>query len=37
MEYVGLEDDHHHHDEHHKPYEEPKTFADYIKPDYFYR
>lgn len=37
MEYVGPQDDHHH-DHHHGPeYEEPKTFADYIKPEYRYR
>lgn len=36
MEYIGPEDDHHHH--HHPPeFEEPKTFADYIKPEYRYR
>jgi cytochrome c oxidase subunit 5b len=34
MDYVGPEHDHHHH-----PPEvpEPKTFADYIKPEYRYR
>ncbi len=37
MEYVGPQDDHHH-DHHHGPeIEEPKTFADYIKPEYRYR
>jgi cytochrome c oxidase subunit 5b len=36
MEYVGPQDDHHHH--HQAPeFEEPKTFADYIKPEYRYR
>jgi len=35
MDYVGPEDDHHHH--HHQEFEEPKTFADYIKPEYRYR
>lgn len=46
MEYVGPEDDGHgHHDHHHHadgldhgyahPYEgEPKTFADFVKPEY---
>ncbi|KAG7006986.1 cytochrome c oxidase subunit 4 [Physcia stellaris] len=36
MEYVGPPDDphaHEHHDGHHN-YEEPKTFADYVKEDY---
>ena len=33
MEYVGPQDDHHHGPE----IEEPKTFADYIKPEYRYR
>jgi len=46
MEYVGPQDDGHGHDDHHAhggdqgyvhPYEgEPKTFADYIKPEYRY-
>lgn len=37
MEYVGPQDDHHH-DHHHAPeFEEPKTFADYVKPEYRYR
>ncbi|KAH7140848.1 cytochrome c oxidase subunit VB-domain-containing protein [Dactylonectria macrodidyma] len=35
MDYVGPEDDHHHH--HPPEFEEPKTFADYIKPEYRYR
>ena len=34
MEYVGPEDDHHHH--HAPEHPEPKTFADYIKPEYRY-
>lgn len=40
MEYVGPQHDHdHHHDHHHHgpEIEEPKTFADYIKPEYRYR
>ena len=41
MEYVGPQDDHGHddhgHDEHHPKWEEPKTFADFIKPEYYYR
>ncbi|KAJ1337422.1 cytochrome c oxidase subunit 5b [Microdochium nivale] len=32
MEYVGPQDDHHGHDHH--GYEEPKTFADFVKPEY---
>ncbi|KAF4119812.1 cytochrome c oxidase subunit 5b [Geosmithia morbida] len=36
MEYVGPQDDHHHH--HHEPeHPEPKTFADFVKPEYRYR
>ncbi|KFH42586.1 Cytochrome c oxidase subunit-like protein [Hapsidospora chrysogenum ATCC 11550] len=35
MEYVGPQDDHHHH--HEQEFEEPKTFADFIKPEYRYR
>ncbi|KZF24459.1 cytochrome c oxidase polypeptide IV mitochondrial precursor [Xylona heveae TC161] len=31
MEYVGPQDDHHHG---HHGYEEPKTFADFVKPEY---
>jgi cytochrome c oxidase subunit 5b len=42
MEYVGPEDDghghdhdHHHSDAYAHPYEgEPKTFADFVKPEY---
>jgi len=34
MEYVGPPDDPHHP---HHGYEEPKTMADYVKPDYWYR
>ncbi|KAK0385950.1 hypothetical protein NLU13_7125 [Sarocladium strictum] len=37
MEFVGPQDDHHHDHHHHQEYEEPKTFADYIKPEYRYR
>ncbi|KAH7041344.1 cytochrome c subunit [Microdochium trichocladiopsis] len=33
MEYVGPQDDHHGHHDHHG-YEEPKTFADFVKPEY---
>ncbi|KAL4775619.1 cytochrome c oxidase subunit VB-domain-containing protein [Aspergillus nidulans var. acristatus] len=29
--------DDHDHGHHHPPYEEPKTFADYVKPEYWYR
>ncbi|RKF83354.1 Cytochrome c oxidase subunit 4, mitochondrial [Golovinomyces cichoracearum] len=35
MEYIGPPDDPHAHDHH--GYEEPKTFADYIRPEYRYR
>ncbi|CAG7556250.1 unnamed protein product [Fusarium equiseti] len=35
MDYVGPQDDHHHH--HPPEFEEPKTFADYIKPEYRYK
>jgi cytochrome c oxidase subunit 5b len=38
MEYVGPTEDahsHDHHDAHHDHYEgEPKTFADFVKPEY---
>lgn len=34
MQYIGPEDDHHGHHDHHS-YEEPKTFADYVKPEYW--
>jgi cytochrome c oxidase subunit 5b len=42
MEYVGPPEDPHAHDHHghdspsdgHHNYEEPKTFADYVKPEY---
>jgi cytochrome c oxidase subunit 5b len=34
MEYVGPPDDPHHA---HHGYEEPKTMADYVKPDYWYK
>lgn len=33
MDYVGPEDDGHGHHDHHG-YEEPKTFADFVKPEY---
>lgn len=32
MEYVGPEDDPHAHDDH--GYKEPKTFADFVRPEY---
>lgn len=37
MNYVGPPDDEHGHDEHHNAhkYEEPKTFADYVRPEYW--
>ncbi|PKS13347.1 hypothetical protein jhhlp_000118 [Lomentospora prolificans] len=34
MQYIGAEHDHHH-DHHHGP-EEPKTMADFVKPEYYY-
>ncbi|KZZ95447.1 Cytochrome c oxidase, subunit Vb [Moelleriella libera RCEF 2490] len=34
MIYVGPEDDHHHHA---PEFEEPKTFADFVKPEYRYQ
>ncbi|KAF5877451.1 putative cytochrome c subunit protein [Botrytis fragariae] len=39
MEYVGPQEDahdhhHDHHDDGHHNYEEPKTFADFVKPEY---
>ena len=37
MEYIGPPDDphaHHGHGEEHHGYEEPKTFADYVRPEY---
>ncbi|KAI9928870.1 hypothetical protein ASPWEDRAFT_127915 [Aspergillus wentii DTO 134E9] len=42
LNYVGPEEDPHAHDhghDHHghPPHEEPKTFADYVKPEYWYR
>ncbi|KAH8700352.1 putative cytochrome c subunit VB [Talaromyces proteolyticus] len=44
LNYVGPESDPHAHDAHghdhghgHAAYEEPKTFADYVKPEYWYR
>jgi len=33
MEYVGAEEEHHGHDDHHG-YVEPKTMADFVKPEY---
>ncbi|KAI0148368.1 cytochrome c oxidase subunit VB-domain-containing protein [Xylariaceae sp. FL1272] len=35
MEYVGPQDDGHGHGHDHHGYEEPKTFADYVKPQYW--
>jgi cytochrome c oxidase subunit 5b len=35
MDYVGPADDGHGHHDHHHGYEEPKTFADYVKPEYY--
>lgn len=35
MEYIGPQEDDSHHDHH--SYEEPKTFADFIHPEYRYR
>ncbi|KAH0827201.1 hypothetical protein AYO21_07668 [Fonsecaea monophora] len=41
MDYVGApdsHDDHGHHGDHHGPtYETPKTMADFVKPEYWYR
>lgn len=37
MDYVGPADDHHGHGHDHHGVEEPKTFADFIKPEYRYR
>ncbi|CAG8924975.1 unnamed protein product [Penicillium salamii] len=41
MNYIGPEEDPHSHDHdhghHHPPHVEPKTFADYVKPEYWYR
>ncbi|EED16595.1 cytochrome c subunit Vb, putative [Talaromyces stipitatus ATCC 10500] len=41
LNYVGPDTDAHGHDDHahghHATYEEPKTFADYVKPEYWYR
>jgi len=36
MAYVGPADDPHD-DHHHHGYEEPKTMADFVKPEYWYR
>ncbi|KAI1477314.1 hypothetical protein K445DRAFT_321614 [Daldinia sp. EC12] len=35
MEYVGPQDDGHGHGHDHHGYEEPKTFANYVKPEYW--
>ncbi|KAK3902938.1 cytochrome c oxidase subunit VB-domain-containing protein [Staphylotrichum tortipilum] len=35
MNYVGPDDDAHGHHDHHHGFEEPKTFADYVKPEYY--
>ncbi|KAI1643867.1 COX5B-domain-containing protein [Daldinia loculata] len=35
MEYVGPQDDGHGHGHDHHGYEEPKTFADFVKPSYW--
>lgn len=35
MEYVGPQEDHHHDHGHGHGWEEPKTFADYVKPEYW--
>lgn len=36
MDYIGPQDDHaHDHDHDHHGFEEPKTFADYVKPEYW--
>ncbi|KAL5687371.1 hypothetical protein EMGR_001839 [Emarellia grisea] len=39
LEYIGPDEDPHAHEHHshHPPHEEPKTFADYVKPEYWYR
>ncbi|RMJ24702.1 hypothetical protein PHISP_04429 [Aspergillus sp. HF37] len=47
LNYIGPEEDPHAHEHdhghghgdhgHHPPHEEPKTFADYVKPEYWYR
>ncbi|PLB33297.1 cytochrome c oxidase subunit IV [Aspergillus candidus] len=42
LDYVGPLEEEHHHDDHghghgHPPHVEPKTFADYVKPEYWYR
>ncbi|KAJ5609779.1 hypothetical protein N7528_010346 [Penicillium herquei] len=41
LNYIGPEEDPHSHDHdhghHHPTPEEPKTFADYVKPEYWYR
>ncbi|KAL1895641.1 Cytochrome c oxidase subunit 4 [Sporothrix stenoceras] len=35
MNYVGPQDDGHGHHDHHHGYEEPKTFANFVKPEYW--
>lgn len=35
MNYVGPPDDPDHDDHGHGKYEEPKTFADYVRPEYW--
>ncbi|OQV02213.1 hypothetical protein CLAIMM_07447 [Cladophialophora immunda] len=39
MDYVGAPDSHddHHGDHHHAAHEAPKTMADFVKPEYWYR
>ncbi|KEF56512.1 cytochrome c oxidase subunit 5b [Exophiala aquamarina CBS 119918] len=37
MDYVGPADDPHDHGHGHHGYEEPKTMADFVKPEYWYR
>lgn len=38
MDYIGPPDQHDdHHGDHHHGYEEPKTMADFVKPEYWYR
>ncbi|OCT49662.1 Cytochrome c oxidase subunit 4, mitochondrial [Cladophialophora carrionii] len=38
MDYVGPPDQHDdHHGDHHHGFEEPKTMADFVKPEYWYR
>ena len=37
MDYIGPPDSHDDHGHHHEGYAEPKTMADYVKPEYWYR